>query len=84
MTALNADTDTDPKIAIRQRKYVNNLIKQGHRAVKRIARPMLGFQAVHSARITLQGIELMHMIKKGQMHNPRGLSAADQFYCLAA
>ena len=81
LTALNADADA---IEIRQRKYLNNLIEQDHRAVKRIVRPMLGFQTFRSARITLQGIELMHMIKKGQMHNPQGLSAADLFYSLAA
>jgi len=78
------DSDTDPKITVRQRKYLNNLIEQDHRAVKRLIRPMLGFQTFRSARITLQGIELMHMIKKGQMQNPQSLSAADPFYSLAA
>lgn len=78
------DSDTDPKITIHQRKYLNNLIKQDHRAVKRLIRPMLGFQTFRSARITLQGIELMHMIKKGQMQNLQSLSAADPFYSLAA
>jgi len=78
--------DTGAKIEIRQIKYLNNLVEQDHRAVKRIIRPMLGFQSFHSARTTLQGIELMHMIKKGQMVvvGGRGLSAADQFYSLAA
>ena len=78
------DSDTDPKITVRQRKYLNNLIEQDHRAVKRLIRPMLGFQTFRSARITLQGIELMHMIKKGQMQNPQSLSVADPFYSLAA
>ena len=47
---------------------------------------MLGFQSFHSARVTLQGIELMHMIKKGQMITVDGqdFSAAEQFYSLAA
>lgn len=47
---------------------------------------MLGFHSFRSARVTLQGIELMHMIKKGQMItvNGRSLSAAKQFYSLAA
>lgn len=86
LIALNtdADADADAKIEIRQRKYLNNLVEQDHRSIKRIVRPMLGFQTFRSARITLQGIELMHMIKKGQMHNPQGLSAANQFYSLAA
>ena len=47
---------------------------------------MLGFQSFRSARVTLQGIELMHMIKKGQMITVtgQGLSSAEQFYSLAA
>lgn len=47
---------------------------------------MLGFQSFRSARVTLQGIELMHMIKKGQMITVEGrnFSAAKQFYSLAA
>ena len=47
---------------------------------------MLGFNTFRSARITLQGIELMHMIKKGQMvsANEQNLSAAEQFYALAS
>lgn len=82
LIALNADPD--PKIEIRQQKYLNNLIEQDHRAIKRITRPMLGFQTFASARITLQGVELMHTLKKGQMRNPQALSAAEQFYSLAA
>ena len=74
------------KIEIRQSKYLNNLVEQDHRAVKRLVRPRLGFKAFHSARVTLQGIELMHMIKKGQMLTIEGSarSAAEQFYSLAA
>jgi len=59
--------ETEATIEIRQRKYLNNGVEQDHRAVKRIVRPMLGFNAFRSARVTLQGIELLHMIKKGQM-----------------
>jgi putative transposase len=74
------------KIEIRQSKYMNNLIEQDHRAIKRIVRPMLGFKSYRTARITLQGIELMHIIKKGQLasDNNQNLSAARQFYSLAA
>jgi transposase-like protein len=65
---------------------IANLVEQDHRAVKRIVRPMMGFQTFRSARVTLQGIELMHMIKKGQMvaDDSQGLPAAEQFYSLAA
>ena len=78
--------ETGAKIEIRQIKYLNNLVEQDHRAVKRIVRPGLGFKSFRSARITLQGIELMHMIKKGQMisADSQTLSAAGKFYSLAA
>ena len=78
--------ETGQSIEIRQIKYLNNLVEQDHRAIKRIVRPMLGFKSFDSARCTLRGIELMHMIKKGQMVAAGGqkLSAAGQFYSLAA
>ena len=78
--------DTGAPIELRQVKYLNNLVEQDHRAIKRIMRPMLGFQTFRCARILLTGIELMHMIKKGQLDCPNGqlTSAADQFYSLAA
>jgi transposase-like protein len=78
--------ETGHGIEIRQIKYLNNLVEQDHRAIKRIVRPMLGFKSFRSARTTLQGIELMHMIKKGQMvsGDSQVLSAAEQFYSLAA
>ena len=78
--------ETGQEIKIRQIKYLNNRVEQDHRAVKRIVRPMLGFNSFRSARITLQGIELMHMIRKAQMvsDDSQDLSAAEQFYSLAA
>src|SRR5882724_8078667 len=74
-------------IIIRQVKYLNNIVEQDHRAVKRIARPMLGFKAFDAAQDTLVGIELMHMIKKRQMVVEaweESLTAAELFYSLAA
>jgi transposase-like protein len=74
-------------IVIRQVKYLNNIVEQDHRAVKRITRPMLGFKAFDAAQGTLAGVELMHMLKKKQMVlevAKAGLSAAEQFYSLAA
>jgi transposase-like protein len=78
--------ETGQEIEIRQIKYLNNLVEQDHRSIKRIVQPMMGFKSFPSARVTLQGIELMHMIKKGQMISIDGqaLSAAEQFYSLAA
>src|SRR6266850_3752326 len=54
-------------IAIRKIKYLNNIVEQDHRAVKRVTRPMLGFKSFDAAQGTLAGIELVHMIKKWQM-----------------
>ncbi|TCG06489.1 IS6 family transposase [Paraburkholderia steynii] len=81
LEALNAERPT--AIKIRQNKYLNNVIEQDHRAVKRIVRPMMGFKSFRCARIILSGIELMHMIRKGQMQDERDIkTAAVQFYSL--
>jgi putative transposase len=83
LEAINADREAP--IKIRQSKYLNNLVEQDHWAIKRRTRPMLGFKTFRCARILLTGIELMHMIAKGQMQCAPGThpSAADQFYELA-
>ena len=77
LEAINADREVP--IKIRQSKYLNNVVEQDHRAIKRRTRPMLGFKTFRCARILLVGIELTHMIAKGQMQCPRGThpSAAD-------
>ena len=74
-------------MSIRQVKYLNNIVEQDHRGVKRITRPMLGFKAFDAAQSTLVGIELMHMIKKRQLvveEGDEGRTAAELFYSLAA
>ena len=73
-------------IVIRKTKYLNNIVEQDHCAVKRVIWPMLGFKAFDAAQATLTGIELMHMLRKGQLEGGReqGRSAAEQFYALAA
>jgi putative transposase len=74
-------------IIIRQVKYLNNVIEQDHRGVKRVTRPMLGFKSFAAAQAALSGLELMHMLKKGQLvgeEGVEGLTPAEQFYALAA
>jgi putative transposase len=74
-------------IEIRQVKYLNNMVEQDHRAIKRVTRPMLGFKAFEAAQATLAGIELMHMLNKGQLvrgEGAEGLTPVEQFYALAA
>ncbi|MDH6147508.1 MULTISPECIES: IS6 family transposase [Paraburkholderia] len=79
--AVNAERETP--IKIRQVKYLNNIVEQDHRAIKRRTRPMLGFKIFRCARILLSGIELMHMIAKGQMKDCGiGQTPAEQFYSL--
>jgi CheB methylesterase/DDE domain len=83
LRAINAKRETP--IKIRQTKYLNNVVEQDHRAIKRVIRPMLGFKDFHCARVILGGIEIMHMIAKGQMKDKDGSkrSFAQQFYALA-
>jgi putative transposase len=81
--SIRADSGAD--IEMRQSKYLNNIVEQDHRAVKRIVRPMLGFKSFRCARALIAGIETMHMIKKGQHDGSQGQasSAAAKFYSLA-
>ena len=79
------NTEYDANIEMRQCKYLNNIVEQDHRAIKRIVRPMLGFKSLRCARILLAGIETVHMIRRGQLGCPNGrtVSAAERFYALA-
>ncbi len=80
----NAENNTS--IEIRQVKYVNNIVEQDYRGTKRIVRPMLNFKEFYSASVTLGGIELVRMIRKGQLKNQKniGQNPAEIFYSLAA
>ena len=77
------NTDHKAGIEMRQIKYLNNIVEQDHRAIKRQIRPMLGFKSFWSAAVTLAGVELMHMIRKGQLLLRGELCSAQQFYSLA-
>jgi putative transposase len=78
-------TEHGTSIEIRKIKYLNNIVEQDHRAIKRLTRLMMGFKSFEAAQSTLVGIEVMHMIRKGQLAGDEfeGLSAAEQFYALA-
>ena len=73
--------DESKLVKMRQCKYLNNVVEQDHRFIKRIIRPMLGFKSFWSARATLAGIELWRMLKKGQ--NKSSLPVCEQLYALA-
>jgi putative transposase len=70
-------------IKVRQVKYLNNILEQDHRFIKRITAPMMGFKAFHSAAATIAGIEAAHMIRKGQIA-ANGATAFQIFAGLAA
>src|SRR3954467_3018457 len=57
---------------LRQVKYLNNIVAQDHRNVKRLIDPGLGFGSFWTARRTLAGYEAMAMIRKGQVRNIGG------------
>jgi putative transposase len=61
-------------IDIIQIKYLNNIVEQYHRFIKKITKPMMNFKSFHSAFSNLSGIELAHMIRKKQFKS-NGTSA---------
>ena len=73
-------------IRIRQSAYLNNRIEQDHRTIGRRVQPMLGFKSIASARAILGGIEMIHMMRKGQGNYICRLPAslAEQFDLFAA
>jgi len=86
LAALQAiNVERKPPIKVRQVQYLNNIVDQDHRAIKRRIRPMMDFKEFRCARIILSGIETMHMLRKGQMKDD-GVTrtAADQCYSLVA
>jgi transposase, IS6 family len=48
-------------------RYLNNVVEQDHRAIKRRVRASQGFRSFHAAWRTVQGIETVNMIRKGQI-----------------
>ena len=57
--------------------FLNNIIEQDHRLVKRRVNPGLGFGAFATALRTIQGYEVIHMFRKGQIEGlPSGMSSA--------
>lgn len=83
VNVIHKFTGSGRLIRIMQSKYLNNKVEQDHRFIKRITRPTLGFKAFHSAAATLAGIEVAHMIRKGQIP-ANGKTGFQQFASLAA
>ena len=83
LKVINKDLKSEDKILIRQNKYLNNLVEQDHRFIKKKVKPMLGFFSLKSARATLAGIELHHMLRKRQFKFKSHLPIWEQFSSLA-
>ncbi len=64
---FNKNVSKGDEIEIRQIKYLNNIIEQDHRFIKKRTRPTLGFKNFYSAKQTISGIENIRMIQKGQI-----------------
>ena len=85
LNSINKPLSQEDQIEIRQNKYLNNRIEGDHRFIKKRTRPMLGFKSFRSAAKTIAGIELLHMIKKGQLaDNDNYNSDFDKFLSLTA
>ncbi|MCP3942095.1 MAG: IS6 family transposase [Desulfobacteraceae bacterium] len=75
---------------IRQIKYLNNIVEQDHRFIKRRVKPGLGFKSFHTAVRTLKGYEMMNMIRKGQIEGikkgeiEKQIKFIDNLFALAA
>jgi transposase-like protein len=73
--ALRLLRDENPRwssVIVRKRRYLNNIIEQDHRAIKRRCASMLGLKSFRTAAITLKGVELAHRIRKRQYSFGRG------------
>jgi len=85
LESLNQGLPEKQKIGIRQNKYLNNLIEQDHRFIKKRTKSMLGFKSFRSAKITISGIENIRIIQKGQIIGANdNLSTFENFKMLMA
>lgn len=65
---FNDELEEKAQFEVRQIKYLNNIVEQDHRFIKKRTKPMLGFKNFSSAKATLMGIENVRMIQKGQIN----------------
>ncbi len=64
---LKEKEELSEHLELRQNKYLNNIVEQDHRGIKRLVKPGIGFGSFNTARKTLKGYEIMDMIGKGQI-----------------
>ncbi|OPH47342.1 transposase [Paenibacillus ferrarius] len=71
---LMDEKELSKETLVRQIKYLNNIVEQDHRFIKKITNPMMGFKSFHTAEKTIMGIEAFHMLRKEQVEIPPVLS----------
>jgi len=82
---FNEGFEEDEQLEIRQVKYLNNIVEQDHRFIKKRTKPMLGFKNLLSAKETISGIENIRIIQKGQINGQKpNQSAFENFVELMA
>ncbi len=69
---------------LRRVKYLNNVIEQDHRFIKKKVRASQCFKSFHTAERTLEGVEAMHMIRKGQVKRLAGSDTQGQSMFVAS
>ena len=84
MAALKAAGILPESVELRQVKYLNNLIEQDHHFIKRLVKLGMGFFSFETAWRTLQGYEVMNMIRKGQVHGVGKGDIKDQVTFIAS
>lgn len=67
MNELKKKKELFKEVELRQNKYLNNRVEQDHRFIKRLVKPGMGFGSFNTARRTIKGYEIMHMLRKGQI-----------------
>jgi transposase, IS6 family len=74
ISKLKTKGTLQPNCELRPIKYLNNLVEQDHRFIKRRTDPGMGLWSINTAWRTLQGYEAMHQLSKGQI---QGTTAGD-------
>jgi transposase, IS6 family len=80
---MKSDGQLSRRTCLRQCKYLNNIVEQDHRRIKRLVRPGLGFGSFHTAPRTLAGFETMAMMRKGQLRQIDGHDIRGQAVVIA-
>lgn len=78
---LKQKKELPKQVKLRQKKYLNNIVEQDHRPIKRLVKPGMGFKSFNTARRTIQGYEIMHMLKKGQIKKVEPVRCGGSLRC---